>query len=117
VAGPAATDRDARNGAWRPPVRLASILLPQHRLSRLTLAATRCAHHVFKNVGPYAAFLKLYRVDMTEAAESIPIAMRQLQPVLYPRPENGARAIASDVDAICGVPSTAASAKRARIDQ
>jgi phosphatidylserine decarboxylase len=44
-------------------------VLPQHALSRLVLAATRVRTEWFKNL-LIRGFLKLYRVDMTEAVES-----------------------------------------------
>ena len=44
-------------------------LLPQHGLSRLVLAATRVRARWFKN-STIRGFLKLYRVDLAEAAEA-----------------------------------------------
>ena len=46
-------------------------LLPQHALSRLVLAATRVRTRWLKN-WTIRGFLKLYRVDMSEAAETDP---------------------------------------------
>src|SRR5258708_12621407 len=46
-------------------------LLPQHGLSRLVLAATRVRSRWFKN-WIIRSFLRLYAVDMTEAAETDP---------------------------------------------
>jgi phosphatidylserine decarboxylase len=94
------TDRDARNGglAGRLFVWL-QYLLPQHGLSRLTLAATRVRTMWFKN-WTIRGFLKLYRVDMTEAAESDPYRYGSFNEFFTRALKNGARAIASDVDAI-----------------
>jgi phosphatidylserine decarboxylase len=47
-------------------------LTPQHALSRLVLRATRIRRQWFKN-WLVRGFLKLYTVDMTEAAESDPL--------------------------------------------
>ena len=57
-------------------------LLPQHGLSRLVLSATRVRTLWFKNC-LIRGFLKLYRVDMTEAAENRPVPLCQLQRVLH----------------------------------
>src|SRR6202521_6472737 len=74
-------------------------LLPQHGLSRLVLAATRVRTPWFKNWS-IRGFLKLYRVDMTEAAESDPYRYASFNEFFTRALKDGARAIASDVDAI-----------------
>jgi phosphatidylserine decarboxylase len=47
-------------------------VIPQHALSRLVLRATRIRYQWFKN-WLVRGFLKLYTVDMTEAAETDPL--------------------------------------------
>jgi phosphatidylserine decarboxylase len=74
-------------------------LLPQHRLSRLILAATRVRTAWFKN-WTIRSFLKLYRVDMTEAAESDPYRYASFNEFFTRALKVGARAIASDEAAI-----------------
>jgi phosphatidylserine decarboxylase len=94
------TDRDARNGGLAGRLFVwFQYLLPQHGLSRLTLAATRVRTLWFKN-WTIRGFLKLYRVDMTEAAESDPYRYGSFNEFFTRALKNGARAIASDVDAI-----------------
>jgi len=70
-------------------------LLPQHSLSRLVLAATRVRTAWFKN-WTIRAFLKLYRVDMTEAAESDPYRYGTFNEFFTRALKDGARPIASD---------------------
>jgi phosphatidylserine decarboxylase len=78
-------------------------VLPQHVLSRLVLAATRVRTAWFKN-WTIRGFLKLYRVDMTEAAESDPYRYGSFNEFFTralkdgARPITGDRAIASPVD-------------------
>jgi phosphatidylserine decarboxylase len=74
-------------------------LLPQHRLSRLILAATRVRTAWFKN-WTIRCFLKLYRVDMTEAAESDPYRYGSFNEFFTRALKDGARAIAGDAAAI-----------------
>ncbi|MHB8476948.1 MAG: archaetidylserine decarboxylase [Steroidobacteraceae bacterium] len=74
-------------------------LLPQHGLSRLVLAATRVRTRWFKNC-LIRGFLKLYRVDMTEAAENDPYRYASFNE-FFTRPlKIGARPIAREDDAI-----------------
>jgi phosphatidylserine decarboxylase len=74
-------------------------LLPQHGLSRLILAATRVRTGWFKNA-IIRAFLKLYRVDMTEAAESDPYRYGSFNEFFTRALKEGARPIANDAHAI-----------------
>jgi phosphatidylserine decarboxylase len=74
-------------------------LLPQHGLSRLVLAATRVRARWFKN-GLIRGFLELYRVDMSEAAESDPYRYTSFNE-FFTRPlQSGARPIAREDDAV-----------------
>jgi phosphatidylserine decarboxylase len=74
-------------------------LLPQHGLSRLVLSATRVRTRWFKNC-LIRGFLKLYRVDMTEAAENDPYRYASFNE-FFTRPlKIGARPIAREDDAI-----------------
>jgi len=68
-------------------------LLPQHGLSRLVLAATRVRTAWFKNLLIHG-FLKLYRIDMTEAAESDPGRYATFNEFFTRRLKDGARPIA-----------------------
>jgi phosphatidylserine decarboxylase len=74
-------------------------LLPKHRVSRLILAATRVRTAWFKN-WTIRCFLKLYRVDMTEAAESDPYRYGSFNEFFTRALKDGARAIAGDAAAI-----------------
>jgi phosphatidylserine decarboxylase len=74
-------------------------LLPQHRLSRLILAATRVRTAWFKN-WTIRGFLKLYRVDMTEAAESDPYRYGSFNEFFTRALKDGARPITVDEAAI-----------------
>jgi phosphatidylserine decarboxylase len=74
-------------------------LLPQHGLSRLILAATRVRAAWFKN-GLIRGFLKLYRVDMSEAAEPDPYRYGSFNEFFTRELKEGARTIASDTHAI-----------------
>jgi len=74
-------------------------LLPQHGLSRLVLAATRVRTRWFKN-WTIRSFLSLYRVDMTEAAETDPYRYGSFNEFFTRALKDGARAIASDAAAI-----------------
>jgi phosphatidylserine decarboxylase len=68
-------------------------LLPRHALSRLVLAATRVRTAWFKNLLIHG-FLKLYRIDMTEAAESDPGRYATFNEFFTRRLKDGARPIA-----------------------
>jgi phosphatidylserine decarboxylase len=74
-------------------------LLPQHGISRLTLAATRVRTAWFKN-WIIRGFLKFYRVDMSEAAQSDPYAYGSFNEFFTRALKDGARRIASDEHAI-----------------
>jgi phosphatidylserine decarboxylase len=74
-------------------------IMPQHGLSRLVLAATRVRAPWFKN-WTIRGFLKLYRVDMTEAAESDPYRYGTFNEFFTRALKDGARPIAGDVGAI-----------------
>ena len=68
-------------------------LLPQHALSRLVLAATRVRTRWFKN-WTIRGFLKLYRVDMSEAAETDPYRYGSFNEFFTRALKAGARPIA-----------------------
>jgi phosphatidylserine decarboxylase len=68
-------------------------LLPQHGLSRLIMAATRVRTSWFKN-WIIRGFLKLYSVDMTEAAQSDPYAFASFNEFFTRALKDGARPIA-----------------------
>ncbi|HXA36840.1 MAG TPA: archaetidylserine decarboxylase [Steroidobacteraceae bacterium] len=70
-------------------------VLPQHALSRLVRAATRVRIPWFKNL-LIRYFLKLYRVDMTEAAESDPFRYGSFNEFFTRALKNGARTVADD---------------------
>jgi phosphatidylserine decarboxylase len=70
-------------------------LLPQHGLSRLVLAATRVRAPWFKN-GIIRGFLKLYDVDMQEAAESDPLSYGSFNEFFTRELRAGVRPIAAD---------------------
>jgi phosphatidylserine decarboxylase len=74
-------------------------LLPQHGLSRLVLAAARVRTPWFKN-WTIGAFLKLYPVDMTEAAESDPYRYRSFNEFFTRALKEGVRSVAREDDAI-----------------
>jgi len=74
-------------------------LLPQHALSRLILAATRVRVSWFKNWA-IRGFLRLYTVDMSEAAESDPYRYGSFNEFFTRALKQGARPIASSHDAI-----------------
>jgi phosphatidylserine decarboxylase len=74
-------------------------LLPQHGLSRLIRAATRVRTPWFKN-WTIRGFLKLYAVDMTEAAQSDPYRYGSFNEFFTRALKDGARPIASDLGAI-----------------
>ena len=74
-------------------------LLPQHALSRLVLAATRVRTAWFKNL-LIRGFLKLYAVDMTEAAQRDPYAYGSFNEFFTRALKPGVRPIASDASSI-----------------
>ena len=74
-------------------------LLPQHALSRLVLAATRVRTRWLKN-WTIRGFLKLYRVDMSEAAEADPFRYGSFNEFFTRALKVGARPIAGGDDAI-----------------
>ena len=74
-------------------------LLPQHGVSRLILAATRVRTRWFKD-WIIRGFLKLYRVDMTEAVETDPYRYATFNEFFTRALKDGARAIAGEDDVI-----------------
>jgi phosphatidylserine decarboxylase len=94
--------------------------LPQHALSRLVLAATRVRTRWFKD-WIIRGFLKLYRVDMTEAAESDPYRYATFNEFFTRALKDGARPVAGDMDAIAcpvdGFVSEAGTIERDRLLQ
>ena len=73
--------------------------LPQHALSRLIFAATRVRAAWFKN-SLIGGFLKLYCVDMAEAADSDPYRYASFNEFFTRALKDGARPVARDADAI-----------------
>ena len=81
-------------------------LLPQHALSRLILRATRVRTPWFKNA-LVRGFLKLYAIDMTEAAQGDPLSFGSFNEFFTRALKPGARSIAADPKAIaCPVDGT-----------
>jgi phosphatidylserine decarboxylase len=81
-------------------------LLPQHALSRLILRATRVRTPWFKNA-LVRGFLKLYAVDMTEAAQGDPLSFGSFNEFFTRTLRPGARSIAAGPAAIaCPVDGT-----------
>jgi phosphatidylserine decarboxylase len=74
-------------------------VLPQHALSRLILWATRVRKPWFKN-WLVRGFLKLYAVDMDEAAQSDPYSFASFNDFFTRALKNGSRPIAPDPRAI-----------------
>jgi phosphatidylserine decarboxylase len=74
-------------------------LLPQHALSRLILRATRVRTPWFKNA-LVRGFLKLYAIDMTEAAQGDPLSFGSFNEFFTRTLKPGARSIAADPKAI-----------------
>lgn len=74
-------------------------LLPQHALSRLVLLATRVRTPWFKN-WLVRGFLKLYPIDMTEAAQSDPLSFGSFNEFFTRALKAGARTVAADLTAI-----------------
>jgi phosphatidylserine decarboxylase len=91
---------DAERGSFRGLLFVwFQYLLPQHGLSRLILAATRVRTAWFKNC-TIRGFLKLYQVDMSEAAQSDPYRYGSFNEFFTRSLRAGARSIAGDVHAI-----------------
>jgi phosphatidylserine decarboxylase len=81
-------------------------LLPQHALSRLILRATRVRTPWFKNA-LVRGFLRLYAVDMTEAAQGDPLSFGSFNEFFTRTLRPDARSIAADPAAIaCPVDGT-----------
>jgi phosphatidylserine decarboxylase len=91
---------DAEQGGFRGRLFVwFQYLLPQHGLSRLILAATRMRAPWFKN-WTIRGFLRLYRVDMTEAAQTDPYRYGSFNEFFTRALKDGARPIAGDAHAI-----------------
>ena len=73
--------------------------MPQHRLSRLILAATRVRTRWFKNL-ILRGFLKLYRVDMTAAVQIDPLQYASFNEFFTRALRAEVRPIAAAADAI-----------------
>ena len=121
ASGARRDDGGARGGGIRARLFVwFQYLLPQQGLSRLILAATRVRTAWFKN-WTIRAFLKLYRVDMTEAAESDPYRYGSFNEFFTRALNDGARAIASDESAVAspvdGCVSEAGTIDRGRLLQ
>ncbi|HEY2779881.1 MAG TPA: archaetidylserine decarboxylase [Steroidobacteraceae bacterium] len=85
-------------------------LLPQHALSRLVLRATRVRAPWFKNL-LVRGFLKLYAIDMSEAAQIDPLGYGSFNEFFTRSLKAGARAVAADASAIaCPVDGTVSEA-------
>jgi phosphatidylserine decarboxylase len=81
-------------------------LLPQHALSRLILRATRVRTPWMKNA-LVRGFLKLYAIDMTEAAQGDPYSFGSFNEFFTRALKPGVRTIAADPNAIaCPVDGT-----------
>jgi phosphatidylserine decarboxylase len=89
-------------------------LLPQHALSRLILYATRVRAPWFKN-RLVRGFLKLYPVDMAEAAQSDPLRYGSFNEFFTRALKPGARTIAADPRAIA-CPADGAISQAGEID-
>ncbi|HVC01779.1 MAG TPA: archaetidylserine decarboxylase [Steroidobacteraceae bacterium] len=98
MSAPAPPTRAAAPGRGRAFVGL-QYLLPQHRLSRLVGAATRVRTRWFKNL-LIRGFLRFYRVDLAEAAESDPLAYANFNAFFTRALAPGARPIAPAADAV-----------------
>jgi phosphatidylserine decarboxylase len=85
-------------------------LLPQHALSRLVLRATRVRAPRLKNA-LIRGFLKLYTIDMSEAAQTDPLSYGSFNEFFTRSLKADARAIAADPRAIaCPVDGTVSEA-------
>jgi phosphatidylserine decarboxylase len=95
-------------------------LIPQHGLSRLVLAATRVRAPWFKNLLLHG-FLKLYRIDMSEAVQSDPYRFGTFNEFFTRALRDGARPIAAEPDSIAspadGVVSEAGTIEDGRLLQ
>jgi phosphatidylserine decarboxylase len=95
-------------------------VLPQHAISRLILAATRVRARWFKD-WTIRGFLKVYRVDMTEAVESDPYRYPTFNEFFTRALKADARPVASGDDAIAcpvdGIVSEAGAIDRGRLLQ
>jgi phosphatidylserine decarboxylase len=81
-------------------------MLPQHALSRLILRATRVRTPWMKNA-LVRGFLKLYAIDMTEAAQGDPYSFGSFNEFFTRALKPGVRTIAADPNAIaCPVDGT-----------
>ncbi len=89
-------------------------LLPQHGLSRLVLAATRVRTPWIKN-WTIRGFLKLYRVDMSEAAETNPYRYASFNDFFTRALKEGVRPIARDDRAVVS-PADGCISEAGRID-
>jgi phosphatidylserine decarboxylase len=89
-------------------------LLPQHALSRLILRATRVRTPWFKN-WLVRGFLKLYPIDMAEAAQSDPLSFGSFNEFFTRALRPGARTIAADIAAIA-CPADGAISEAGKID-
>ena len=98
-AGAPATPEGADGGFFGRLFVWFQYLLPQHALSRLVLAATRVRVPWFKN-WTIRGFLRLYTVDMSDAAESDPYRYGSFNEFFTRALKHGARPIASSHDAI-----------------
>ncbi len=98
-AGAPATAEGAGGGFFGRLFVWFQYLLPQHALSRLVLAATRVRVPWFKN-WTIRGFLRLYTVDMSEAAESDPYRYGSFNEFFTRALKHAARPIASSHDAI-----------------
>jgi phosphatidylserine decarboxylase len=89
-------------------------LLPQHALSRLVLRATRVRTPWFKN-WLVRGFLKLYPIDMAEAAQGDPLSFGSFNEFFTRALKPGARTIAADRTAIA-CPADGAISEAGKID-
>lgn len=78
---------------------LSQYLLPHHALSRLMGRITHCANPVFKN-GFIALFIRLFKVNMAEAAEEAPSAYACFNDFFTRALKPGARPLAEDKNAL-----------------
>src|SRR4029077_9166885 len=97
---------DGKNMMMRRPFVWLQHLLPQHALSRLVLRATRVRTPWLKNL-LVRGFLRLYSVDMTEAAQADPLSYGSFNEFFTRSLKADARPIAPDPKAIaCPVDGT-----------
>jgi phosphatidylserine decarboxylase len=90
-------------------------VLPQHALSRLILRATRVRAPWFKN-WLISGFLKLYAVDMTEAAQSDPLSFGSFNEFFTRALKPDARRVAADPAIACPVDGAISEAGRIEED-